>query len=128
MLVHYELTVEISIVCADAVSNLKVNQSAAPSYCRISAMSAAFRGTTDRDFEEHANWLADTSKWYLTPRSAVRFLRRVVEILESQPDYAETQDTCTGFCAYSTCNLVCARHCRCFQHQMDNMRKRRLNH
>ena len=97
-------------------------------------MPAALQGASDRDFEDHAIWLANTIKWYLSPKSAVRFLRRVVEIIESQPDYVESQDMCRGFCAYSTCNLVCARasdshrHCRCFQRQVENMRKRRLNH
>ena len=99
----------------------------------MTAMSAALQGASDRDFEDNAIWLANTIKWYLSPKSAVRFLRRVVEIIESQPDYEESQDMCGGFCAYSTCNLVCARasdshrHCRCFQHQLENMRKRRWN-
>ena len=105
-IVHLQM--RFPIVFADALSNLKVNHLAALSQCRISAMSAALQGASDRDFEDHAMWLADTIKWYLSPRSAVRFLRRVVEIIESQPDYAETQDMCGGFCAYSTCNLVCA--------------------
>ena len=134
MIVHFAFAVEVSIVCADAMNSLEVNYLAAPFQCRTPAMSAAFQGASDRDFEEHAKWLGDTIKWYLSPKSAVRFLRRVVEIIESQPEYAQTQDMCTGFCAYSTCSLVCARasdshrHCRCFQHQMDNLRKRRLNH
>ena len=97
-------------------------------------MSAAFQGASNRDFEDSATWLANTIKWYLSPKSAVRFLRRVVEIIENQPDYEESQDMCGGFCAYSTCDLVCARasdsrrHCRCFQHQVENMCKRRWNH
>ena len=70
MLVHYELTVEISIVCADAVSNLKVNQSAAPSYCRISAMSAAFRGRQPQPEELFSStttghWMASLGQSYL---------------------------------------------------------------
>ena len=48
-------------------------------------MSAAFRG--DEDFEQKAMWLATTLLRQLTPRSTVRFLRRVTEIVQSDPEY-----------------------------------------
>ena len=94
-------------------------------------MSMALRGASDRDFEESAQWLANAIKWYLSPKTAVRFIRRVVEIIQAQPDYQESRDMCEGFCAHPNCHMVCARasdshrHCRCFQHQVENMRNRR---
>ena len=122
----------MDLLFADASVSIKHNHLAILCPCLISAMSAALQGASDRDFEDNARWLANTIKWYLSPKSAVRFLIRVVEIIEGQPDYEESQDMCGGFCAYPTCNLVCARasdshrHCRCFQHQVENMRKRRI--
>ena len=97
------------------------------------AMSAAFQGSTERDFENFAQWLAAAIKSVLIPRSAVRYLRHVVEILESDPDYWSKSRGCGGLCAYPNCSLVCTRasdthrHCRCFEHQMENMRNRRYH-
>ena len=94
-------------------------------------MSAAFRG--DEDFEQKAMWLATTLLRQLTPRSAVRFLRRVIEIGQSDPEYQDRSDTCLEECGYANCDRVCARasdahrHCRCLEHQRQDMRNRRYD-
>ena len=104
-------------------------------HCKDTAdsMSAALQGATDEDFERSAHWLVDIIKGYLLPRTAVRFLRRVVEIIQTQPGYHDGPNMCQGFCAQPNCHKVCARasdyhrHCRCFHHQMENMRDRHCN-
>ena len=73
------------------------------------SMSMALRGASDRDFEQSAQWLANAIKWYLSPKTAVRFIRRVVEIIQAQSDYQESRDMCEGFCAHPNCHMVCAR-------------------
>ena len=104
-------------------------------FCSLGAvsMSAALRGASDEDFERSAQWLADMIRGYLFPKTSVRFLRRVVEIIQARPGHHESQAMCEGFCAHPNCHKVCARasdshrHCRCFQHQMENMRDRHCN-
>ena len=77
--------------------------------------------------------MADIIKGYLFPKTAMRFLRRVVEIIQAQPGYQHSPEMCQGFCAHPNCHKVCARatdshrHCRCFHHQMENMRDRQCN-
>ena len=60
-------------------------------------MSMAFRGASDRDFEQSAQWLANAIKWYLSPKTAVGFIRRVVEIIQAQPDYQKVVTCVTDF-------------------------------
>ena len=82
-----------------------------PSHKPADSMSAALRGASDEDFERSAHWLADIIKGYLFPKTAVRFLRRVVEIIQAQPGYQHSPE----MCQVSALTLIATRCARVLQ-------------
>ena len=78
------------------------------SHCCTMPRSATLH-SPDLQFESMARWLAQPIQEHLPIRVAIRFFRRVIEILDEDPNFPDYDCPCTWTSFEIGCRRTCAR-------------------